>query len=190
VALVREWTVPTERPPLVGEVSANFCGWRGVAWSGLKYSVFPDVIRRNVSLLASYLACSLTLKMKVTCLCKCQSTFPGLYAHYIPEDGTVCNHYCENLRSFTLVFKCYRWLRLFVLHIFSALFVLPHNFSIYFLEGLPLWFSGQCSWLQIQRSWVRFPTPPDFLRSGFWMGSIRPHEYNCEVTWNIVAAAV
>jgi hypothetical protein len=28
VALVREQTIPTERPPLVGEVSANFCGWR------------------------------------------------------------------------------------------------------------------------------------------------------------------
>jgi hypothetical protein len=26
VALVRERTVPTERPPLVGEVSANFSG--------------------------------------------------------------------------------------------------------------------------------------------------------------------
>jgi hypothetical protein len=26
VALVRERTVPTEQPPLVGEVSANFCG--------------------------------------------------------------------------------------------------------------------------------------------------------------------
>jgi hypothetical protein len=26
VALVRERTVPTERPPLVGEVSAKFCG--------------------------------------------------------------------------------------------------------------------------------------------------------------------
>jgi hypothetical protein len=33
VALVRERTVPTERPPLVGEVSANICGLRGVAWS-------------------------------------------------------------------------------------------------------------------------------------------------------------
>ena len=33
VALVRERTIPTERPPPVGEVSANFCGWRGVAWS-------------------------------------------------------------------------------------------------------------------------------------------------------------
>jgi hypothetical protein len=26
VAWVREWTITTERPPLVGEVSANFCG--------------------------------------------------------------------------------------------------------------------------------------------------------------------
>ena len=33
VALVRERTIPTERPPPVGEVSANFCGWRGVTWS-------------------------------------------------------------------------------------------------------------------------------------------------------------
>ena len=33
VALVRERTIPTERPPPVGEVSANFCGQRGVTWS-------------------------------------------------------------------------------------------------------------------------------------------------------------
>jgi hypothetical protein len=26
VALVRKRTIPTERPPLVGEVSANLCG--------------------------------------------------------------------------------------------------------------------------------------------------------------------
>jgi hypothetical protein len=28
VALVRKLTIPTERPPLNGEVSANFCGYR------------------------------------------------------------------------------------------------------------------------------------------------------------------
>jgi hypothetical protein len=33
VAWVRQWTIPTKRQPLVGEVSAKFCGWRGVAWS-------------------------------------------------------------------------------------------------------------------------------------------------------------
>jgi hypothetical protein len=31
--------------------------------------------------------------------------------------------------------------------------------------GPPLWSSGQSSWLQIQRSRVRIPTLPDFLRS-------------------------
>jgi hypothetical protein len=33
VALVRERTIQIERPPFVGEVSANFCGQRSVAWS-------------------------------------------------------------------------------------------------------------------------------------------------------------
>ena len=33
VALVRTRTIPTEWPPPVGEVSANFCGQRGVTWS-------------------------------------------------------------------------------------------------------------------------------------------------------------
>jgi hypothetical protein len=27
-ALARQQTIPTERPPLVGEVSANFSGWK------------------------------------------------------------------------------------------------------------------------------------------------------------------
>jgi hypothetical protein len=43
----------------------------------------------------------------------------------------------------------------------------------------PLWSSGQSSWLQIQRSRVRFPALPDFLRSsGSRTGSIQPREYN------------
>jgi hypothetical protein len=43
--------------------------------------------------------------------------------------------------------------------------------------GLPLWSNGQSSWLQIQKSQVRFPAPPDFLRSsGSWTGSIQPRE--------------
>jgi hypothetical protein len=33
VALVRKRTIPTERPPPVGEVSANFLRIEGVAWS-------------------------------------------------------------------------------------------------------------------------------------------------------------
>jgi hypothetical protein len=33
VSLVCKQTIPTARPPLVGEVSANVCGERGVTWS-------------------------------------------------------------------------------------------------------------------------------------------------------------
>jgi hypothetical protein len=33
VASIRDRTIPTERPPLVGEVIANFWGLEGVAWS-------------------------------------------------------------------------------------------------------------------------------------------------------------
>jgi hypothetical protein len=35
----------------------------------------------------------------------------------------------------------------------------------YMSDRLPLWTSGQSSWLHIQRSWVRLPELPDFLRS-------------------------
>jgi hypothetical protein len=43
----------------------------------------------------------------------------------------------------------------------------------------PLWSSDQSSWLQIQRSRVRFPALPDFLRSsGSGTGSTQPCEYN------------
>jgi hypothetical protein len=33
MTLVRERTIPAERPHLVAEVSANFSGYRGVVWS-------------------------------------------------------------------------------------------------------------------------------------------------------------
>jgi hypothetical protein len=33
MALIRERTIPTELTPLFGEVSVNFCGYRGVAYS-------------------------------------------------------------------------------------------------------------------------------------------------------------
>jgi hypothetical protein len=43
----------------------------------------------------------------------------------------------------------------------------------------PLWSSGQSSWLQIQRSWVRFAALSDFLRrSGSGTESTQRREYN------------
>jgi hypothetical protein len=43
--------------------------------------------------------------------------------------------------------------------------------------GPPLWSSGQSSWLQIDRSWVRFPALPDFLSSsGSGTASTQPRE--------------
>ena len=49
---------------------------------------------------------------------------------------------------------------------------------------LPLWSSGQSFWLQIQRSRVRFPAPPDFLSSsGSGTGSTQPREINWGATW-------
>jgi hypothetical protein len=48
----------------------------------------------------------------------------------------------------------------------------------------PLWSTGQSSWLQIQRSRVRFPVLPDFLRnSGSGTGSTQPPEYNWGAAW-------
>jgi hypothetical protein len=48
----------------------------------------------------------------------------------------------------------------------------------------PLWSSGQSSRLQIQRSRIRFPALPDFLRSsGSGTGSTQPREYNWGATW-------
>jgi hypothetical protein len=47
-----------------------------------------------------------------------------------------------------------------------------------------LWYSGQSSWLQTQRSRLRFPALPDFLRSsGSETGTIQPREDNWGATW-------
>jgi hypothetical protein len=47
-----------------------------------------------------------------------------------------------------------------------------------------LWSSGESFWLQIQRSWVRYPALPDFLRSsGSGTESTQPREDNWGATW-------
>jgi hypothetical protein len=53
------------------------------------------------------------------------------------------------------------------------------RFDRCFWVRLPLWSSGQSFWLQIERSRVRFPVLPRFLRSsGSGMGSTQTREYN------------
>jgi hypothetical protein len=49
----------------------------------------------------------------------------------------------------------------------------------YVYKRPPLWSSGQSSWLQIQRSRVRYPALPDFLgSSGSGTGSTQPRKDN------------
>jgi hypothetical protein len=74
--------------------------------------------------------------------------------HYIPDDGTLHNHRCSQ-----------------------------HTMGTGdFVEDIGL---VVCSfWLQIQRSWVRFPALPDFLRgSRSGRGSTQPREDNWGATW-------
>ena len=54
----------------------------------------------------------------------------------------------------------------------------------------PLWSSGQSFWLQIERSWVRFPALPDFLSSsGSGTGSTQPREVKLRSYLNKKVAA-
>jgi hypothetical protein len=47
------------------------------------------------------------------------------------------------------------------------------------VDGPPLWFSGQSSWLQIQRSLLQFLALPEFVRSsGSGKRYTQPREYN------------
>jgi len=59
-----------------------------------------------------------------------------------------------------------------------------------YVEGLPLWSSGQSFWLQIQRSRVRSPVLPDFLSSSeSGTGSTQPREVKLRSYLNKKVAA-
>jgi hypothetical protein len=64
---------------------------------------------------------------------------------------------------------------------YSSLADSDHNVCLFYVEESRQHqqCSGQSSWLQIQRSRVRLPVLPHFLRSsGFGTGSTQPREYN------------
>jgi hypothetical protein len=82
------------------------------------------------------------------------------------------------------------WKQMTVLQLLLLLLLLSAAAAaIYFLgcdlnPQPPLWSRGQSSWLQIQRSRVRFLALPDFLRSsGSGTGSTQPREDNWGATW-------
>jgi hypothetical protein len=52
----------------------------------------------------SCLSYSSTLKMEVTCSSKTLVVFRRMAWHYIPQDRTLHNHCCENLRSYAVIF--------------------------------------------------------------------------------------
>jgi len=54
VALVRERTIPTERPLPVGEVSAYFCGYRGVTWLAQRFPTAVNLCFLNLKPLLFY----------------------------------------------------------------------------------------------------------------------------------------
>jgi hypothetical protein len=74
---------------------------------------------------------------------------------------------------------------LFFYFLLSSLSLLyPLLFFLTLSLRSPLWFSGQYFWLQIQRSRVRFPALPDYLKSSeSETGSTHPREYSWRANW-------
>jgi hypothetical protein len=52
--------------------------------------------------LVSCSAYSLALKMEATCSSETSVDFQQTTQHYIPEDSTLHNHHCENLKSYIM----------------------------------------------------------------------------------------
>jgi hypothetical protein len=87
----------------------------------------------------------------------------------------VLNHSADIFMSLPIMLSCFHSLD--PLHKFLKL-----NKFVWANFNKIMWSSVQSSWLQIQRSRVRFPALPDFLRSTkSGTGSTRRHEENEEL---------
>jgi hypothetical protein len=53
-------------------------------------------------MLISCLSYSLTQKMEVTCSSEISVAFQRTTRHYLPEDRTLHNHCCENLKAYVV----------------------------------------------------------------------------------------
>jgi hypothetical protein len=105
----------------------------------------------------------------------------------IPEDGILRSHRC-NLKSYKTRHTPILCI-LLMLEQHQRAWASQHtaisNFiNVYSMLRPPLWSSGQSSWLQTQRSRIRFPALPDFLSSsGSGTGSTQPREDKWGDTW-------
>jgi hypothetical protein len=70
---------------------------------------------------------------------------------YIPEDDILRSHCCENLKSYS---EDKSYLQEVILCRRNS--IVFSDVSGVITLGPPLWYSGQTSWLQTQRSRVRF----------------------------------
>jgi hypothetical protein len=91
---------------------------------------------------AVFLLASSTLMMEATCSSETSVDFQRTTRRYIPEDRTLHNHWCENLKSY------YIWNCLFLQHAYPDLLGL---FTLLF-QGWEPWQLNQCKdWLQTGR---------------------------------------
>jgi hypothetical protein len=84
----------------------------------------------------------------------------------IPEDASLHSHRRENLKSYTIPNEIRS--TTYSAHSQTMRLLLQKRHNVNFkVDGRPLWSSGQSSCLWAQRSWVRSPVLPDFLRSNW-----------------------
>jgi len=122
---------------------------------------------------------------------------PGQFAPCMARKvrGYLSSKCSANFLNLLIIHPCYKhfnlsdtvqargnsWNRLGLL-LFNSIFPTSEFVNLRLLWP-PLWSSGQGFWLQIQRSRVRFPAPPDFLSgSGSGTGCTQPREPR-EVNW-------